>query len=75
LIYGLHHAAKQGKVKGVDDLFSSGMMQCLGLIELTEIPGAGKARRRFESDPTATQGIHQHLNEVPKSKCKLFQAM
>lgn len=34
-LYGLHHGAMQSKAKRVDNLFESGMMQCLGLVELT----------------------------------------
>lgn len=43
-LYDLHHRALQIKAKDVDSLFESGMTQCLGLVELTEIAGVERIK-------------------------------
>jgi hypothetical protein len=74
-LYDLHHAAEQSKAKSVDDLFESGMTQCLGLVELTEIVGAEKIKSGLAWQEPVMKDIHLRLNELCETKSKLFQLM
>lgn len=74
-LYGLHHGALQSKAKSVDNLFESGMTQCLGLVELTEIAGVEKIKSGLAWQEPVMQEIHRRMNELCETKSKLFLLM
>ncbi|MDI9406877.1 MAG: hypothetical protein QM522_09250 [Chitinophagaceae bacterium] len=74
-LYGLHHGALQNKAKSVDSLFESGMTQCLGLVDLTEIAGVEKIKSGLAWQEPVMQEIHRRMNELCETKSKLFHLM